>query len=66
MLWHASHRNVAIPAQTNLVVVSDHGMTATSSERIVWLDKWIDVNQVNFIDVSPVAAIWPHPEGARA
>jgi len=62
----ASRRFVAAPAQTNLVVVSDHGMTATSEERVVWLDKWIDVSQVDFIDVSPVAAIWPHAEGARA
>jgi predicted AlkP superfamily pyrophosphatase or phosphodiesterase len=43
----------------NLVVVSDHGMTPTSRERVIFLDDYIDVANVDVIDWTPVAAIRP-------
>ena len=47
---------------TNLVIVSDHGMAATSKERVVWLDEIIDANAVApfgnggpFIGITPLS-----------
>jgi predicted AlkP superfamily pyrophosphatase or phosphodiesterase len=46
---------------TNLVIVSDHGMTATSRDRVVLLDELVDLDAVDVVDWSPVAQIWPGP-----
>ncbi len=43
----------------NLVIVSDHGMTETSRERVVILDDYIDMNDVADSYGSPNAMIWP-------
>jgi predicted AlkP superfamily pyrophosphatase or phosphodiesterase len=45
----------------NVIVVSDHGMAPTSRERVVFLDDYIDLDLIDVIDWSPVAAIRPHP-----
>lgn len=47
--------------RTDLVIVSDHGMAATSADRLVVLDDYIDPRTVDVIDWSPVLAIRPHP-----
>lgn len=47
--------------RVNLVVVSDHGMTATSPERQIFLDDYLDLERVIVVDWSPVAAITPRP-----
>jgi len=39
--------------KTNLLVVSDHGMTNVSRERIVILDEMIDPNDLDIIEYSP-------------
>ncbi len=38
----------------NMMIVSDHGMTALSRERIVVLDDYVDVNDLELISYSPV------------
>ncbi|MEQ8525158.1 ectonucleotide pyrophosphatase/phosphodiesterase [Gracilimonas sp.] len=38
---------------TNLMIVSDHGMSAVSRERIVVLDEMINPDYLNFIEYSP-------------
>ena len=45
----------------NLIVVADHGMTATSPDRQIFLDDYIDTTDVTVVDWSPVAAIIPKP-----
>lgn len=43
----------------NLIVVSDHGMAATSPERVVLLDDYIDLAEVRVVDYNPVAMLLP-------
>lgn len=43
----------------NLIVVSDHGMAEISRDRMVFLDDYIDLDEVFVVDWSPVAAIRP-------
>jgi len=51
--------------EVHLIVVSDHGMSDTSRERIIYLDDLIDLDRVTVSDWSPVVAIWPD-SGAEA
>lgn len=44
--------------RVNLMVVSDHGMVATSPERVIVLDDHVSPSDVWLSDWSPVAAIW--------
>ncbi|HEX6162931.1 MAG TPA: ectonucleotide pyrophosphatase/phosphodiesterase [Vicinamibacterales bacterium] len=41
------------------VIVSDHGMAGVSPERTIVLDEFIDVEQVEVVDWSPVLALTP-------
>lgn len=43
----------------NLIVTSDHGMAELSSERVIFLDDLIDLDDVELIDWTPVAMIEP-------
>ncbi len=43
----------------NIIIVSDHGMTAVTSERVIYLDDYLDLDKVNIIDWNPVAAVRP-------
>ncbi len=43
----------------NVIVVSDHGMTALSRDSVIFLDDYINMQDVQMIDWSPVAAIRP-------
>ena len=43
----------------NLIVTSDHGMVELSSERVIFLDELIDLENVELIDWTPVAMIQP-------
>ena len=45
--------------RVNVVVVSDHGMTATSSERLIVLDEQIDLADVQIVNLSPVLMLRP-------
>jgi len=45
--------------RVNLIVVSDHGMSSLSPDRVVFLDDYLDPDSVRVIDWSPVLAIWP-------
>lgn len=44
----------------NIIVTSDHGMTATSPDRIIFLDDHINLEDVLVVDWSPVAMIRPN------
>jgi len=45
--------------KVNIMVVSDHGMTSLSREKVVFLDDYIDMEDVLIVDNSPVVAIRP-------
>lgn len=50
----------------NIVVVSDHGMATTSTDRLVQLDDLIDLNLVEHIDGWPLYGLRPkHPNDLR-
>ena len=43
--------------QVNLIVVSDHGMAATSRKRTIVLDNYVDLKTVDVTDWGPVVSI---------
>jgi len=43
--------------KVNILIVSDHGMAATSPERIIFLDDYVDLDSVHVVDWNPVAGI---------
>ncbi len=45
----------------NIVIVSDHGMTATSENRIVVLDKVVNMQDVNLVNAGILAGLAPKP-----
>lgn len=47
----------------NILIVSDHGMTEVSGEKVILLDELIDLETVKVTDWAPVTAIWPNPSG---
>ncbi len=49
-----------LESKINIVVVSDHGMTSLSREKVVFLDDYIDMDDVLIVDNSAVIAIRPN------
>ena len=47
--------------RVNLVIVSDHGMTAIDSTRLIHLDDYLDLSTVEVVDWMPVTALTPRP-----
>jgi len=45
--------------RVNLVVVSDHGMAATSTERVIVLEDYLDPADVMIVNLSPVLMLRP-------
>jgi predicted AlkP superfamily pyrophosphatase or phosphodiesterase len=43
----------------NIIVVSDHGMTAQSPDRVIFLDDYLRPDEARVIDWSPVLALRP-------
>lgn len=48
--------------EVNLIITSDHGMAATSPERVIILDDYFDPDEAHIVDFSPVLMMYP-PEG---
>jgi len=48
-----------IKNRVNLVIVSDHGMTPVTPDRVIYLDDYLDLNKVNIVDWNPVVAVRP-------
>lgn len=46
----------------NVLIVSDHGMTQLSTERLIRLDDCISPDTYTVVDLTPVAAILPHKD----
>lgn len=47
--------------QVNIVLVSDHGMAPIDNERVVVLDEYISLDDVEIIDINPTLGIFPKP-----
>jgi predicted AlkP superfamily pyrophosphatase or phosphodiesterase len=47
--------------RVNLIIVSDHGMTPIHVSRVIRLDDYIDLNDVDVVDWMPVTAVTPKP-----
>ena len=45
--------------QVNLIIVSDHGMAAVDSGRVIFLDDYLDLEKVRVVDWNPVLAVRP-------
>ncbi len=52
--------------RVNVVVVSDHGMASTSTDRVVVLDDYIDLDDVRIVDLNPTVGLVPKPGRADA
>lgn len=47
--------------RVNLVVVSDHGMSPTSRDRVILVDDYLVLSTVRISDWDPLLALWPDP-----
>jgi predicted AlkP superfamily pyrophosphatase or phosphodiesterase len=52
--------------RTNLVIVSDHGMTAAGSDRLIYLDDIADIDRADVVTYGILAGMNPKPEYADA
>jgi predicted AlkP superfamily pyrophosphatase or phosphodiesterase len=43
----------------NLVIVSDHGMSQLSRDRVVFIDDFIDVQEAGILSLGEYVALWP-------
>lgn len=44
---------------TSIIVVSDHGMTNTAADQVVFIDDYVDINRITLLDNGPVYFIEP-------
>ena len=44
---------------SNLVIVSDHGMTSTGPDRVVWLDQFVAADALKIDEMSALLTAWP-------
>lgn len=51
----------ALGQPANLVIVADHGMAATSSQRVVPLDSMVSLDAIHLVETGPYAALTPLP-----
>ncbi|HEX3927817.1 MAG TPA: ectonucleotide pyrophosphatase/phosphodiesterase [Gemmatimonadales bacterium] len=45
--------------KVNLIVLADHGMTAISPSRVIYLDDYVPLTDLTIVDAGPVGAIIP-------
>ena len=48
-----------IDDDVNIVITSDHGLSETSVQRVVVLDEYIDLDDVEIIDLNPTLSLVP-------
>jgi predicted AlkP superfamily pyrophosphatase or phosphodiesterase len=48
-----------LSARTNIVLVSDHGMSQLSRDRLIVLDDYLDLSTVELVDSAPIVGITP-------
>jgi predicted AlkP superfamily pyrophosphatase or phosphodiesterase len=52
--------------QINIVLVSDHGMAETSTNRVVVLDDYVSPDDVEVIDINPTLGLFPRADREEA
>lgn len=52
-------KRINVWPNVHILITSDHGMTEVSDDRVILLDKIIDLNLVDVIDLNPVAMMEP-------
>ena len=52
--------------RVNLVIVSDHGMAETNVDRVVVLDDYLSLDDVDVIDLNPTLGLFPPPDREEA
>ncbi len=57
-------KRTGLSETTNLIMVSDHGMTDLSEEKVIFLDDIIDLDEVRVVGWGPVTMIRPE-DGKR-
>jgi len=62
-LWN-SIEMLGLRDELNVIIVSDHGMAELSDDRVIFLDEIIDLDQVQVVDMTPVAMLKPLGETA--
>ena len=45
--------------RVNIVITSDHGMAATSQDRVIVIDDYLDASTVDIVDINPTIGIVP-------
>jgi predicted AlkP superfamily pyrophosphatase or phosphodiesterase len=55
----AGVKRLNLSDRTNFVVVSDHGMSELSQERVIFLDDYLDLSTVDVVDWSPTLTLVP-------
>jgi len=50
---------IGLKDKFNLLIVSDHGMTDVSPNRVVMIDQYIEMDTITVVDWSPICAIIP-------
>ncbi|MHB1327073.1 MAG: alkaline phosphatase family protein [Gemmatimonadales bacterium] len=55
-----------LTGRTDLVVVSDHGMTAISPDRVIYLDDYVALAPSEIVDLEPVTTLDPAPGRRKA
>lgn len=52
--------------QIDLIALSDHGMAETPPDRVIFLDDYVALEEVDVSDWTPVLSVWPKPGRAEA
>jgi predicted AlkP superfamily pyrophosphatase or phosphodiesterase len=54
-----------IKEETSIIIVSDHGMTKTSIEKVVFLDDFVPLNDYTFLENGPIFYIYPKQDDCK-
>lgn len=52
---------MGLASRVNIIVLADHGMTALSDSRVIYLDDYVSLDSADVIDYGAVTAIAPKP-----
>lgn len=58
----AGLEDVDLADRVDLLITADHGMAALDPQKVVFLDDFLDLDRVDVVDSSPLAALWPGPD----
>ena len=56
---HKTLASLDVLDSLNIIVVSDHGMSEQSPERVIYLEDYIDLSTIDIVDGSPIPGVYP-------